>query len=254
MKKLIALILALFKRKPAPDPVPGPSPIIPVIFHPSEAGYKLKTYFDFVKNRFHWGEWTHTYPGNQIKKGVCINDENCVIQKPDGLHLLAEMGDTDDTNNVGMIATHQFLEILYGYIEVTAKVPPRGFLYWFSIWMYNKRGWQPEIDIIECMGPDAKSVCITHHWVGPDGKDVSEGYNLPTVDLSLDFHRYGIEWTPTRLTWYLDGVAKYSTQNQIPQVPLFLICNMQSREYTHVYTPGEVPAKAVIQKIEIWNK
>jgi beta-glucanase (GH16 family) len=150
------------------------------------------------------------------------------------------------------------LNVLYGYISVTAKMPPKGFLYFPAIWMYNRLGWQPEIDIVELMGSESNEAWFTHHWVGEDGNDKSEGISKKfRVDLSKDFHEYSVEWTKDKLTWFIDRIPYYSTTNQIPQVELFLICNIQSDgnpPFTHLYTEDEVPQEMTIKKIEIYQK
>jgi len=254
IKRLIECLLVLFGRK---KPIQPP---VPVIFDPIIAGYKLKTSWDWQKNLFYWGEldWREpwSFPDN-TRKGNTIWKKECVEQKFDGLHLIAYR--KGNNNECGMISSHRCMELQYGFIEVSCKMPPNGFLYFPAIWMYNKLGWQPEIDIVELMGPDSKSAAMTHHWVGPDGNDVSEGYTKHfDFDLSLDFHKYAVEWTKTKLTWYIDRIAYYSTENNIPDVPLFLICNIQSGgiegAFNHLFAKHEVPTSMIVNEIKIWTK
>jgi len=229
------------------------------IFDPFLSGY-LPTFSENFKSGIDWGKWTWVYPGDQDQKEKTVWDMECVQPRSDGLALIATRG--NKVNVCGQICSHRFLNILYGYISVTTKMPPKGFLYFPAIWMFNKNGWQPEIDIVELMGFDSKAATFTHHWLGADGNDKSEGkgVNLP-IDLSQGFHNYSVEWTPDRLTWYLDGKKQYETTSNIPQVPLFLVCGIQAGPagkgqpaFTHLYTASEVPAEMVVKKIEIFQK
>jgi beta-glucanase (GH16 family) len=53
---------------------------------------------------------------------------------------------------------------------------------------------------------------FTNHWTGPDGGD---RYDPTLFDVDLaQWHTYGLEWTPNRLTMTLDGkVIKILTDN-----------------------------------------
>lgn len=253
MEKIIAFIKKLFG-------ITNPKPIGNKI-DLNSLGYKLK-FIENFSNSIDWNLWSWREPwsGDQdTQKGNTVWRQDCVKNDyPNILHLIANRDTNSPTNSCGLISSHKFLNVLYGYISITAKVPPKGFLYFPAIWMYWKQGWQPEIDILECMGNDSKSLTFTHHWVGTDGNDVSEGKTCKwdSIDFSNDYHEYSIEWTPTKLTWYVDKLPYYSTTNQIPNVELFLICNIQVGypAFTHLYTPNEVPQNFDIKKIEIYQK
>ncbi len=104
-----------------------------------------------------------------------------------------------DTNSAGVPGG---FSQQYGYIEASIKQAPGNF--WNAFWLMPNAGpWPPEIDILEGNGSDAE---FTNH-----GGDINTPvnnlniYNRP--DLSTGFHTYGLMWTPTTLTWFLDGVA-----------------------------------------------
>ena len=48
------------------------------------------------------------------------------------------------------------------------------------------------------------------------------------MDLTKDFHIYGLDWEPGHLTWYLDGKAIFSVTapGASPTVPEYLILNL----------------------------
>lgn len=247
-KKLWLAIVSIFNPKPLPKVVPP--------FDPLQNGYK-RTFSEDFSRGIDWSKWHWLYPGDQSQKGIVIcRKENVSMAFPAGIKLVATADKQFDY--CGLISSHRFLNVLFGFIEVTAKVPPNGLLYFPAIWMYNRLGWQPEIDILECASGNSDEAWFTHHWVMPDGSDNSEGYTWkPKIDLSMDYHRYAVEWTPEKLTWYVDGIALYSTTNKIPDVALFIICNIQAGgtpPFTHLFTPDEVPMNFYISKIEVYQK
>jgi beta-glucanase (GH16 family) len=59
-------------------------------------------------------------------------------------------------------------------------------------------------------------------------------------DYSAGFHTFGLNWEPTRLTWYVDGVARFSTTENLPPGSLspgkmFVIANLA------IGRPGSYP-------------
>jgi len=103
----------------------------------------------------------------------------------------------------------------YGRFEARMKIP-RGQGIWPAFWMLGEdidhRGWPAcgEIDILESIGPVAKTVYGTLHGPGYSGGSGIQGRYNSEAPLSDDFHVYGIEWEPNVIRWYFDGKC-YST-------------------------------------------
>lgn len=97
----------------------------------------------------------------------------------------------------------------YGYFEMTAKLPT-GTGFDSAFWLLPNSGpWPPEIDIEESQGTFPNFVSLTNH--GGDASTPAQFqyyWNMP--DLSAAFHTYGLMWTPTTLTWYIDGQPMFS--------------------------------------------
>ncbi len=102
---------------------------------------------------------------------------------------------------------------LYGRVEVRAMLP-KGLGTWPAIWMlasdsdHGNRGWPDtgEIDIMEAVGHDAGK---THSAVHTNALNHLMGNNpsaTAAVPTSADeFHVYALEWTPMRITTFVDG-------------------------------------------------
>lgn len=118
-------------------------------------------------------------------------------------------------------------DFMYGKVEVTAKLPA-GVGTWPAIWLLsseNKYANQPipahsnqyyvdgEIDMVEAIGSQPNTVYgIGHALLNPDHSSYPGVYyattNIP--DASTAFHTYGLDWTPTNLTFTVDGKPYYS--------------------------------------------
>jgi beta-glucanase (GH16 family) len=107
----------------------------------------------------------------------------------------------------------------YGLIEARIKIPDLREGLWAAFWImgnnYNQVGWPKcsETDILE-MGSQAarlagltnRRVNSTAHW-DYNGSYAGYGTYLDAAsDLNDDYHIYKLEWTPSVLRTYLDGV------------------------------------------------
>lgn len=120
---------------------------------------------------------------------------------------------------------------LYGLFESRIKIP-KGKGLWPAFWGYHDAD-SAEIDTMEiCANPigsnggnDASLLHTTIHWTG--GGSSGHSYRAP-VDLSLDYHVYGVDWRSDSIKFYLDGVEvwNFTDITHIPTVALPLILNL----------------------------
>ena len=85
--------------------------------------------------------------------------------------------------------------------------------------------WPPEIDLIEYWGTKTNGVGVPGVFFHPYG-----GPRLaaePAVgNLSVGWHTFALDWTPTQLTWSIDGRVVLSTNQHVPQQPMFLVVDL----------------------------
>jgi beta-glucanase (GH16 family) len=83
---------------------------------------------------------------------------------------------------------------------------------------WRERGyWRlPEIDIMEFLGHEKTLYHATLHTrtpAGGGGRVTKDGYTVygtsvdTGLDLTADYHLYGLEWNERELVWYFDGKA-----------------------------------------------
>jgi beta-glucanase (GH16 family) len=175
------------------------------------------------------------------------------------------------------------LTFLQGYFEARMKWTA-GHGAWPAFWLYSYRhatnpAWPSvnpycsqnglptalcyaaELDVFEGQGSEPRSYYGTIH------RDTSGSYNVGDqqnannwqdagVDLTADFHTYGMLWTATQITWYLDGRALMSapvfdSTNQ----PMFLLLQMYTGGWTYdpdSTTPTNLETQ--IDYVQVWQR
>jgi beta-glucanase (GH16 family) len=131
-----------------------------------------------------------------------------------------------DSNNPNVPVKFSFQ---FGYAEIHAKVPSGKGL-WPAFWMLPANNDAlPEIDVMEIIGDDPKTVNMTVHYSRTKGSVVKDGFAWTgTADLSKDWHTYGVDWEPDFIAWYVDGVERwrYTNKTHIPAEPMYLLVNL----------------------------
>ncbi len=120
----------------------------------------------------------------------------------------------------GMMSTELSFGMDGGYIEISAQVPDQqGFL--SAFWLLPTDGdWSAEIDVFETLGhlPETMN---TNIWDNGTPNQLS----FPTIDMSDGFHTYGLEWTDTDITWYIDGQSVRTTANTVGE-DMYLVASL----------------------------
>ena len=106
----------------------------------------------------------------------------------------------------------------YGYFEIRAKLP-KGPGIWPAFWLTNDS--TLEIDGLEALGDRPTRIYQTLH------ENDSQIYQGVTdgPDYSADFHTYGLDWQPTYLKWYIDGVLTATYNHAMPADPMYICLN-----------------------------
>jgi beta-glucanase (GH16 family) len=110
----------------------------------------------------------------------------------------------------------------YGYAEARIKVP-KGKGFWPTFWLLPARyDSRPEVDILEARGSNPNRVNFNLHFDGVD-----TGSSHTGGDFSAGYHTYGLDWTPSALVFYIDGVERWRyTGPGIPAEAEYLVLNL----------------------------
>ncbi len=165
--------------------------------------------------------------------------------------VLTAQKDTNGNWTSARLKTEGLQNFTYGKIEARIKLP-YGNGMWPAFWMLgsdiNSVGWPAcgETDILEMIGGTGTSstsgsslsdskVYGTIHWLTNNTKSNAsyqpEIYTLSSGKFADAFHTFGVIWTSTSITYYIDGqqtayVSPDSTTGTIFQQPFFLILNL----------------------------
>jgi beta-glucanase (GH16 family) len=174
--------------------------------------------------------------------------------------------DRDFSYTSGMVTSGRYyaerdgadrFSLTFGYVEVRAKVPAGQGL-WSAVWLLpSDHESTPEIDMMESLGHLPNVLELHYHFDDANGAKQSEGHEVVTADLSLEWHVYGMQWSPDAIIWYLDGVeqGRYTNRATISHEPMYLLMNLA----VGGDWPGApddttpFPADFVIDYVRIWQ-
>lgn len=104
--------------------------------------------------------------------------------------------------SAAMDTTNKF-EQRHGYFEVRLKAP-RGLGLTSFATLSAADAWPPRIDFVVVQGgePDRNKSVVFYS----DSGTRSETVPAATADYTADFHVFGVDWQPTAITFYVDGM------------------------------------------------
>ncbi len=111
----------------------------------------------------------------------------------------------------------------YGYYETSMKaIKNDGVVSSFFTYTGESENnpWD-EIDV-EVLGKDTTKVQFNYYTNGQGGHEFM--YDLG-FDASQGFHTYGFDWQADHITWYVDGKAVYTANQNIPKTPGRIMMN-----------------------------
>jgi len=128
----------------------------------------------------------------------------------------------------GVITTSHKFSQTYGYYELNAKVPT-GLGFWPAWWLLPENSdsdGAQEIDIMEMIMNQPNTVYTTFHCNYSTGGGMGKGTPITNFDTNA-FHRFGLQWLPGWLIWYVDGVQVFNFSSAcVPNKPVYLLANL----------------------------
>lgn len=163
---------------------------------------------------------------NYTCPGSSLNDTACSRQKKFGVSYPFTSGWVESKGD---------FYVKYGYIESRIRMP-YGYGFWPAFWTFVgfsvQRHNAAEIDIAEMVGdepPVEFTSCIHRYYCPDDGSPPCPHPDYSFTGLMLpyyEFHTYAIEWSPTRITWYIDNKIVRLLNNHEIVDPVKIILNL----------------------------
>jgi Ca2+-binding RTX toxin-like protein len=152
----------------------------------------------------------------------------------------------------GMISTAPSFAQTYGYFEMKAELPHAAGA-WPAFWLIPADGsWPPELDVMETLSSDPNADWTTWHS-GVGGAHTSNGVASFIPDTADGFHTYGVLWTKTDLTWYVDGTEVFHQATPADMnKPMYMIANLAVGGWGGAVDNSAMPAKMTIDYIHAY--
>ncbi len=163
--------------------------------------YKIATFEDGYPNGF----WARNDRGNGDPFNCSFMRSHATVENGTLTLLLSK----ENSGHAGAEFRSE-ATFSYGYYSVCMKAAKRDGVI-SSFFTYTGWPWD-EIDI-EFLGNNTTIVQFNYYTNGVGGHEYF--YELG-FDASEDFHEYGFDWQPDSITWYVDGVAVYRAEQNIP--------------------------------------
>lgn len=136
---------------------------------------------------------------------------------------------------LGAVGTQGRFMTRYGYFECRAQVQQSSGV-WAAFWIQSTdiaKGEDPavygaEIDIMECfrkLGPDIVSHNV--HWAYGPRQKTTRGMQSTLKGLGDGFHTFGLEWTPEKYVFFVDGYKFYEVTEGLSKIEEYLILSME---------------------------
>jgi beta-glucanase (GH16 family) len=184
---------------------------------------------DFHESQLDGTKWTTSLPwGRENPPELEYYSDDAVRVDPGGpLRIEADKKDVaGHAYTSGVISSLGHYSVKYGFIEIRAKLPSGAGL-WPAFWLLPQSLHEvPEVDIVENLGDAPNKLWLTQHWMEPNGKRMSAQKVYLGVDFSQAFHTYALDWEPSELVWYVDGVEQFRSDQGVPAEPMILIVNL----------------------------
>ena len=152
------------------------------------------------------------------------------------------------------------LPFTYGYVESRMKFPAvPGFF--TAFWMVPSDptfDYRSEIDIVEILGSDPTSVFMTYAHndrtqLYKVNKQPQDNGSCPVRDYSRDWVRFGVNWQPDQIAWYIDGIkcGEFSDAAQIENGPMQLILDLMVNTNWARDVNSVVPHESPVAQLEV---
>jgi len=126
----------------------------------------------------------------------------------------------------GMVTSYGKFAQKFGWFEIRCRMP-KGKGMWPAFWLLpSSKSWPPEIDVLEVLGHETDKVYLTNHYTNEKGRHEGKGESYKGPDFAAGFHAFAVDWEPASIAWYVDGVERYRTTENIPAVPMYVLANL----------------------------
>jgi beta-glucanase (GH16 family) len=234
----------------------SPLPIMP---NSQSGAWALTFSDDFNGNSLDTSKWNTSFWWGHIRDYELAYYADDAVGVEDGvLALQADRRQQEGYSYTsGVVTTLGKFSQKYGFFEVRCKMP-QGKGLWPAVWLLPDAGnhtiWPPEIDVVEYLGNQPNVALMNLHYVAQNVAHGQTSREYQGPDFSQDFHTFGIQWTPSAVTWFVDGTEKHKVQENIPNLNMYLITNLAVGDWAgQPDASTQFPARLQIDYARVWQ-
>lgn len=165
------------------------------------------------------------------------------------------------TYTSGMINTYGLFQRTYGYYEIEMQTPAKSSV-WPAFWLAPANlNWPPEIDVMKGGGGETHHIHVNSHYlISPEVYGADGGY--VSVDPTAGFNRYGCNWQPGVLEFYLNRTLSYTVTEPLalPAEDMYMIVNVAVGPQPSVWPmvgddtdPSAWSVNTYVKEVNVWD-
>ena len=257
MKNMLLLAVAVLTGAVCLAQRPPQNPMSDKRYTPRELGYKLVWKDEFKGNKLDPQKWAVRGVGPRAI--ACVSEE--AVKVEDGFLKLYALKKGDSLLG-SAVGTQGLFMSRYGYYECRAQLQ-RSPGIWAAFWIQSAeiaKGEDPavfgaEIDIFEFfkkLGTDIVSHNV--HWAYGPNQRTTRGMQSYLKGVSEGFHTFGLEWTPEKYIFYIDGYKFYEVTQGISHIEEYMILSMEYPSTKEEIRHAIFPDVFIIDYVKVYQK
>jgi beta-glucanase (GH16 family) len=217
--------------------------------------------------------------GNQELQNYTNDPENVRLENDNLVINIRQTGEGASSQfTSARVRTQDKLTFKYGRIEARIKMPDLADGLWPAFWTlgnnFSEVGWPHcgELDVVEMGSGQAINLDLINRRVGSTAHWNTTGYASygrvldVADDLNDDYHIFSMDWTPEKVTTYIDGQQIWTMRISLDQCascdefhkPHFAILNVAvGGAYTGLLNPDQIttqtPAEMLVDYVRIYD-
>lgn len=157
----------------------------------------------------------------------------------------------------GAVQSSQAYNTQYGFIEAKIYLP-YGYGFWPAFWTFVGAGISgtnaAEIDIFEMLGSQPSTTAGTNiHKNYSDPNDPMPSDYFFVGSYAYSWHTYAIEWSPSKIIWYVDGYPARLAPNHGIVDPVRIILNLAIEPGALPNSSTPFPSEMLVDYVRVYE-
>lgn len=244
-------------KQPEPKTPPTALPTTPV--HITN-NYTLEWSDDFNGTQLDLTKWNYRAEG--VVRNLGTVSRNAISLDGQGNLLITVSKGANDIYYIGQVSTNGLYDTKYGYFECKVKMqesigPHTAF--WLQSNSMGIENNDPqtngvEIDIFEYHRKVPNRIFHNLHWNGYGANHMTIGTHRDDIpNVGKGYHVFGLEWTPTEYTFYIDGKKTWNTKQAVSQADQYIILSSELTGWGGDPAAGKFPDAVYFDYVKVYK-